>query len=237
MKLTLASIRKLFREDFSGEAPILIDRSNLHGAIRHWQAVVDGIEGCNRTKHPGDKDSRSRTLCRFTIPEPESDRSHWRSEEFRLQYDEEWHLTLHSYCGHVGTSQVKTTVSDVDEIKQFVRHVHQRYARQKASAQKREKVRQFKSKAILAQIRKIAKEEGFDFAATQDTVKVKLFVKLASHEMIEMHVPFKQFEKVMPRLKTTIQDLRQLYSEGLRFKMQPVSRLPWDLEWVDHESL
>ena len=55
--------------------------------------------------------------------------------------------------------------------------------------------------------------------------------------MIEIHIPFKQFEKVLPKLRATVQNLRELYSEGLRFKMLPIGRLPWELSWVRHRTL
>ncbi|OYP36832.1 hypothetical protein [Rhodopirellula sp. MGV] len=235
MKLLSASIRKLFREDFSGEAPILVDRSKLHQEAKRWQELIAKIDGCKLTKHPGDRDTRSHTLCRFGIPEPDSDATYYRNDELRLEYDDERRLTLKSY--DYPNPPHTAVVSDLDEIKTFVRHVLERYAKKAAAAKKREKVRLFKSKAIIAQVRKLAKEEQFDFATTNDTVKLKLYVKLAPHEMIEIHVPFKQFEKVLPKLRSTILNLRELYSEGLRFKMQPTTRFPWNLSWVEHHTL
>ena len=197
--------------------------------------MVQQIDGVHVTRHPGDRDSRSRTLCRFTIPEPDSGGHYWRSDELRLEYDDDCRLTIHSY--RFRESNQSAFVSDVDEIKTFVRHVLQRYARRQAGARKREKVREFKSKAIIAQVKKLAKQEQFDFATTNDTVKLKLFVKLSKRELIEISVPFNQFEKVLPKLRATIQSLRELYAEGLRFKIQPIGRLPWDVTWIDHKSL
>lgn len=235
MKLPRPTIRKLFREDFSAKSPIIIDRANLLRESKHWQSLLGQIEGVNVTRHPGDKDSRSKTLCRFTIPEPHTDGQYWRSDELRLEYDEESRLTIHSYRRR--ESNQSAIVSDIDEIKTFVRNVLERYARRHAGAKKREKVRDFKSKAIIAQVKKLAKEEQFDFATTGDTVKLRLFVKLSRQDLMEISVPFKQFEKMLPKLRVTIQSLRDLYAEGLRFKIMPVGRLPWNIEWIKHETL
>ncbi|WP_182867572.1 hypothetical protein [Stieleria mannarensis] len=235
MKLPPPSIRKLFREDFSGQSPIVVDRAKLLQESKHWQTLVGQIDGVHVTQHPGDKDSRSRTLCRFTIPEPNMAGQYWRSDELRLEYDSESRLTIHSY--RFRESQHSAPVSDIDEIKTFVRHVLERYARREAGAKKREKVREFKSKAIIAQVKKLAKEEKFDFATSGDTVKLKLFVKLSKQDLMEISVPFKQFEKMLPKLRVTIQSLRELYAEGLRFKIMPVGRLPWDVTWIEHETL
>ncbi|MCA9140524.1 MAG: hypothetical protein KDB00_27320 [Planctomycetales bacterium] len=235
MKLPLPSIRKLFREDFSGESPVVIDRARLPKESKHWRGLIEQIDGVHVTQHPGDKDSRSRTLCRFTIPEPNTGGQYWRSDELRLEYDSESRLTLHSYRAR--ESELSAVVSNVDEIKMFVRHVLAHYARRQAGAKKREKVRDFKSKAIIAQVKKLAKEERFDFAASGDTVKLRLYVKLSNYDLMEISVPFKQFEKMLPKLRATIQSLRELYAEGLRFKIMPIGRLPWDMEWIKHESL
>jgi hypothetical protein len=235
LKLPSPSIRKLFREDFLGESPILVDRRNLAGETKRWQALLTQIEGVQLTRHPGDKDSRSTTICRFTIPEPNSGGHYWRSDELRLEFDADSRLTLHTYRRRERSHSA--VVSDLDEVKTFVRHVLERYARRRAGEKKREKVREFKSKAIVAQVKKLAKEEQFDFATTHDTVKLRLFVKLSPQDLIEISVPFKQFEKVLPKLRETIQSLRALYREGLRFKIMPVGRLPWKTEWIKHETL
>ena len=212
-----------------------MDRANLLGESQRWRKLVEQIEGVHVTRHPGDKDSRSKTICRFTIPEPNTAGQYWRSDELRLEYDEESRLTIHSYRRR--ESNHSAIVSDIDELKTFVRLVLERYARREAGAKKREKVRDFKSKAIIAQVKKLAKQEKFDFATTNDTVKLRLFVKLSKQDLIEISVPFKQFEKVLPKLRATIQSLRELYAEGLRFKIMPVGHLPWDTEWIKHETL
>jgi hypothetical protein len=235
LKLPQPSIRKLFREDFAGRQPIQVDRAKLPDESKHWESLLRQIEGVHVTRHPGDKDSRSRTLCRFTIPDEQSDGDYWRSDELRLEYDDEGRLTIQSYQRRSRCHAA--LVSDVDEIRTFVRHVRQRYNRRHAAAKKREKVRQFKSKAIIAQVKKLAKDESFDFATIQDSVKIRLFVKLSPRDMVEISVPFKQFEKVLPKLRATIESLRELYKEGLRFKVSPVGHLPWNAQWVEHRSL
>lgn len=235
LKLPRPSIRKLFREDFSGKSPITIDRAHLQRESKRWRGLVEQIDGVHVTQHPGDKDSRSRTLCRFTIPEPNTAGQYWRSDELRLEYDDQSRLTIHSYRAR--ESEQSAVVSDLDEIKLFVRHVLGQYARRQAGAKKREKVRDFKSKAIVAQVKKLAKEQQFDFATSGDTVKLRLYVKLSKNDLMEISVPFKQFEKMLPKLRATIQSLRELYAEGLRFKIMPVGRLPWNLEWIKHETL
>lgn len=231
LKLPPQSVRKLFREDFSGRSPLTVDRNDWSGESKRWSTRLRKIDGVHVTHHPGDKDSRSRTLCRFTIPDPESDGQYWRSDELRLSIDDDGRLIIESYrsreCLHAAL------VSDVDEIKTFVRHVLARYARRHAASKRREKVRAFKTRAILAQVKKLAQKHQFAFASSGDSVKVRLYVKLSDRDLIEIAVPFKQFEKVLPKIGTTVQSLRELHAEGLRLRMMPIGKLPWNVQWTD----
>ncbi|MEO1525073.1 MAG: hypothetical protein AAFX06_06535 [Planctomycetota bacterium] len=235
MKLPAPSVAKLFREDFPGESPIVIDRAKVPQEAKEWQKRLGAIEGVQVSQHPGDRDSRSRTLCRFTIPDPQNDVHYWRSDELRLEFDDEARLVLQTYKQR--NPEHSGLVSSLDELKSFVRHVRERYAKRHANAKKREKVREFKSQAIIAQVKKLAREEQFDFATKTDTQKLKLFVKLSKHHLIEIDVPFTRFEKALPKLRDTIQSLRELYAEGLRFKIAPIGHLPWDTQWIEHGSL
>ncbi|TWT48111.1 hypothetical protein Pla22_51120 [Rubripirellula amarantea] len=234
MKLPTPSIRKLFREHFPGERPLKIPMTNLSATARTWQEKVIALEGTLLSNHPGDRDSRSRTLCRFTIPDPHTASLYLRRDELRLEYNNDHELIVKA---HANTkSQIVASVSDLSEIEGFVRSVLAQYARRHALAKKREKVRGFKSKAIVAQVKALAKEEQFDFATESDTQKLKLFVKLSESHLIEIHVPFSQFEKNLPRLRATISSMRELYSNGLRFKVASIKTFPWKLEWTKHHA-
>mgnify|MGYP001818767927 FL=1 len=188
LKLPRPSVRKLFREDFCGQCPIFVDRANLSEESRRWRKQIETIEGTHVTRHPGDKDSRSKTLCRFTIPNPAEERFYWRSDELRLEFDEQSRLRISRYDNR--DVDLTALVSDLDEIKRFVRHVRERYARRHANAKKRDRVRQFKSNAIIAQVKKLAKEEQFDFATSADTFKWRLYIRVSKSVLMECVVPF-----------------------------------------------
>jgi hypothetical protein len=113
-----------------------------------------------------------------------------------------------------------------------------RLERQQVLASKRHKVRELKSQAIIAQVKKLAKEEQFDFYAESDTQKLKLYVKLSAHECMELQIPFSKFQEALPHPHTTILGLRELYAGGIKFKLQALSsyRLH-DRKWITPESL
>ncbi|KAA5545359.1 hypothetical protein FYK55_06820 [Roseiconus nitratireducens] len=230
MKLPSQSIRKLFRENFSGRAPIPVDRADRLALSRKWREQIEDIDGVRVTHHPGDRDSRSRTLCRFTIPEPGADQAYLRRDELRLEFDDQARLVLNSYrqrqCEHTAL------VSSVEEIRDLVRDVLQIYAHRRAGERKHQRVRQLQSNAILAKVRQLALEDEFDFATVTDDATLRLFVQVTPEDALEIGIPMQQFDRLLPRLREAIAALRGLYDEGFRFKVVKVERVPADADWV-----
>jgi hypothetical protein len=93
-----------------------------------------------------------------------------------------------------------------------------------------------KIQAILAQVRKIAKEDKFDFATEVDTIKLKLIIRLSDNDYFAILIPFNQFKEVLPKLRTAIQALRETYNTGVRFKTH-LKRGYRRSDWIRHEDL
>lgn len=238
MKLPYQSIRKLIRDCFPAQSPIKIDLRRRGDEVKRWRENLEKINGVRVTNHPADNDSRSNTLCRFTIPDPHQDEHYWRSDELRLEYDEELILNI-TAAAHWGKQALSSPVSSVDEIEGLVRQTLDRYARRHAGENKREKVRRFKTNAILARVDQIAATEKFDYTTVLDDKKFKLYVRLSKRDLIEIQIPFDRFEKVLPELKNTISMMRALCDQGVKLKTGTERLLPWRAEWVrhsDHES-
>ena len=132
----------------------------------------------------------------------------------------------------------QVVVSDIHEIVQFITHIKQRMARRQAQKAKRNKIRDLKAQAIIAQVKQLAKEDQFDFMTATDSQKLKLYVKLSDRDAIEIHIPFSKFQQILPQLRTTIASLRELHASGLRFKITSgnIGRY-WRPEWISHQSL
>jgi predicted transcriptional regulator len=113
----------------------------------------------------------------------------------------------------------------------------QRVDRQKAQAAKRQKQKDLKVQAILAQVRKIAKEDQFDFATEVDSVKLKLIIRLSDKDdYFAILIPFNQFKEVLPKLRTAIQALRETYNSGVRFTTH-LKRGYRRSNWTRHQDL
>jgi len=187
------------------------------------------------TSHPGDRDRRSRTICRFMIPNPADDTYYFRSHELRLETNDDRQLVLRSFS--YGSNGLSALVSDCSEIENLVAAVSKRYLKRDAVEKKRAMVRQFKAKAIVSQIKKLAKEEQFDFATQSDAKKLTLFVRLSKPRLMEIDIPFNQFEETLPKLKTIIATMREFDEQGLRIRFGSDRRLRWQTEWTEHKDL
>ena len=232
MGLQSRTIQKLLREDFPGNQPLVIDpaaRQQVGAEIASRLARFDGVDAKDNGHVP--EDQKHRHVGSFSVIEPEPHYYYGRST-FRLRLDDANRLTIQgSYHGDAAL------VSDLDEIVQFVRHCKERLARHQALSAKRGKVRELIAHAILAQVKKLAKEERFDFMSESDVQKLRLYVKLSDQHAIELTIPFRDFKQVLPQLRSAIRALRRLYQSGIRFHVVGRRALPWRKTWIKYASL
>jgi hypothetical protein len=233
MGLQRRTIQKLLREDFPGTKPLVVDpvdREKLGAEITSRLERFDGVD----TKDYGfvPKEQKPRFVGSFSVIDSEPHYYYGARDSFHLLLDDANRLTIKAT--RFGDSAL---VSDLDEIVQFVRHCKQRLERKRALQAKRGKVRQLLAQAILAQVRKLAREERFDFMSESDAQKLKLYVRLSDEHAIELHIPFRDFKQILPQLRSAIVALRQLYQNGLRFHVVSRRALPWRETWVTYQSL
>ncbi|ETX07372.1 hypothetical protein [Candidatus Entotheonella palauensis] len=233
MALDIRSINKLMKEGFDEASPMHVDpaeRESLGEKITQQLTRIEGVD--TKAYHYMSEAEKSRLVCTFSIADPDSRYFYMSRNNFRLVLDESNVLTLKTE--RHGSQAI---VSDIDEIPPFVMQIKQRLARRQAQRVKREKIRDLKAQAIIAQVKQLAKTEQFDFMTQTDSQKLKLFVKLSDRDSIEIHIPFNQFQTSLPQLRTTITSLRELHASGLRFKITSGQGRLWRAAWVSHQSL
>ena len=224
MSLSYATIRKLFRENFSAGPPLQLDREQGQELYQRLQEQLRGQElVCVEPGRAADKN-----CAVLQIRDGRSQYEHWRHTWFRLWLDEENRLIL-------GDHEAKVTVSDEQDIVKFAVVCQERMLRQKAQHSKREKVNKLKNQAVVARVKQLAKEESFDFYTEIGHRALKLCLKLSSRECLEVQVPYKDFEGVIHHLRGAIQSLRALHAQGLRFGIRQIHVSPE--HWVRHETL
>jgi hypothetical protein len=233
MSLPSQSIQKLMRESFSESHPLVLDPSERNKVAARVLEMVGRIEGVD-TKDKGylREDEKSRFVCEFSLIDPDAYYYYGTRQYFRLLLDGEGRLTFRDSHG-----DRSAMVSDLDEVVSFVRQCKQRIDRRKALKAKRGKVRELQSQAIIAQVRKLAKEGRFDFAFEPDAQKLNLYVKLSEQNALELHIPFKEFKECLPRLGPAIASLRELYQSGIRFQIRGRRILRRGQSWITHHAI
>ncbi len=231
MALDYRTIKKFFKEHFKGKNPIKVTSSKRKELAETIKQRLVGLHNVSTEKHRRyymSKDRVNSLIYTFFINDPTSD-GYYSSNDFNFYVGEQMELTIEG-------SYSSAVVSDIDEVLAFISACQERLDRKNAQKRKREKVRDFKAQAIIAQVKKLAKEEKFDFYTQTDTVKLKLYVKLSDKVSIELHIPFKRFQEVLPNLQKAILALKELSASGIKFKVRSPSSYGWH-SWITHESL
>ncbi len=171
MSLTLPTVNKFFKENFKGEKPIRGTAEELKEFGKIVQQRIKGLQNIRIKKdHFLSEEKKKRLVCEFSVNDPpDTDRYYFRgSNDFSLLVNEKGELTI----DHWGANAV---ISDIEELMSFISTCQERIERQQAQRSKRKKLREFKAQAIIAQVKKMAKEEKFDFYTATDTVKLMCF--------------------------------------------------------------
>lgn len=219
MSLSIAFIEKTMRENFTGSTPWRIapdERESAKQQIKERLSRLNNIKVDQKPhyNHGYDKPKRD-VLCSFLIDN--SSGYDWRSDyNFGLLLNYRQELILcYSYAKDA-------VVSSIAELEAFIAACQAQLDRQAALANKRQKVREFKAQAIIAQVKQIATEDQFEFFTENDRVKLKLSVLLDKNKIIEINIPFSRFQEVLPRLRSIIASLREVYQQGVQFKMKQI---------------
>ncbi|MGK7925869.1 MAG: hypothetical protein AB4290_11585 [Spirulina sp.] len=232
-------MQKLLRENISGENPLSVDSEQARELAEDLLARVEPLPGVKRNDNcyrrfqgrSNADQSPTHDFCCCILLEESSDRWYRNETHLHLLGSPEQQLWV-----ELGYERSPAPVSDIGEVVALIQAFLQRVDRQKAQAAKRKKQKDLKVQAILAQVRKIAKEDRFDFATEVDSVKLKLIIRLSDQDDFAILIPFSQFKEVLPKLRTAIRALRETYNTGVRFKTN-LKRGYRRSNWIRHEDL
>ena len=233
MQIHSSTLRKLFREHFAAAQPWLVadlDREALVTTITERVGGLPGVRVSRHNYYASEKD-KALFVCSIELQRP-GERSHFDRTPFQLLLNEQGALTLQ----HVGYHRINEAVlvAGLEHLEAFLMACLEALERQAGLASKRQKVRDLKAQAIIAQVRRLAREEQFDFYTTTDVLKLTLYVKITDEASLELQIAFKDFDKALPNLRSTIVALRALHQQGIQFKL---SRSPYHKHrWISHTS-
>lgn len=231
MTLTRPSIEKIFTEYFPEDVGIHV----AYGARKEFlvevqEAFVSDVWE-DTTKYAWmSKNDVQNHMCTYTLKDASSGYRH-SGEAFHLMLDDDRRLYIR-YRG-----DLRAQVSRVQELASFAQECQRRYERQLALRQRREKVRGFKQAAMLAQLKKLASEEEFDFRVDFTVARVKLWIRSTDESnVIHIHFAPKRFQEILPQLPGMIRVLRETYAAGVSYKVMSRQGMPWGAKWIHHRG-
>lgn len=233
MSLAHASIRKIMMASFKQKTPIKVELSDRQTLGEQINDRLAGLTYVSIEKQPYyiRTEEKERFVTSFAIEEPPNRYySSWNNTRFRLLVNEQGQLVIRDYYN-------TRLVSSLDELVNFVINCQERVDRRVAQNNKRQKIREFKTQAIIAQVKKIAQEERLAYHTETDTVKLKLYVKMSDKKFAKLDIPFKSFQEILPHLRATIQGLMTMHAQGINVTIKSMNAFRWrPAQWVEPES-
>ncbi|OAD23735.1 hypothetical protein THIOM_000423 [Candidatus Thiomargarita nelsonii] len=190
------------------------EKKALLSEIKQKLSTIEGFKLPNRDDVP-DERYCFRTMSPFY-------------KHFCLIFNEQNELFIET-DNHLSTpvyhlEQIYTLVDKMNsESKRLEANYLKRKQKRETEKLKKQKIKALKHKAIIAKINEIAKEEKFEFYIMEYATKVKLVVRLAESEKMEIDIPYAQFQETLKNLRVAIQTLKDLRHSGITFKIRNLS--------------
>jgi len=223
MSLNSRTVAKILREHFTGETPIIKNASEHQTFISSLQTKIEKIKGIEK---PFFYHSSNEPNCHFSIKD---ESSFYDNNDFTIKFNQNNELFITHNRNSANIYQLEQIYSFIDKIKL-------EYDNKQARQLKKEKINKLKQLAIIGNIKKIAKEDKFDFYTLEYATKLKLIVHIGSGKIIEIDIPYGKFQDSLKDLRSLIQTIRELQKSGLTFRFKSNSRYQHD-SWITHESL
>lgn len=225
---------QLTRTYFAGKSPIQVARDERAALAQRLGEQLAPLNHIKLETHPyhRSEEERNRYLGAFRLDLPNGRPWSLANLRFTLKLDAQGRLLITD-------DKKEALVSSLDEVVAFARRYQELAEQHHAQASQQQKVRDLKTKAILAQVKKLAKEERFAFYAVPQTRKLDLHIKLAGKKYLTLTIPFAQFQEVVPLIRNAITTLRELSEHQIRFVVSEGSPFynSYRGAWTTPESL
>lgn len=226
------SISKLLKTNFRTKTPWRVEPDNqqevldqVQNHIQEWKRLHNNTNK-NNDYHLQQRGKSLHVSINFNIGQSYS----WHSNlNLIISFNTEHNLIIEYYND-------TALLSNLDQLSSFLRNYKLALQQQQAQAVKLQKLRDLKIKAVVARVRQIAKEDGFDYAIDTSPLRIILYVRLDEKKCIKISIPFTQFQDIIPNLRTNIHLMRELNASGINFQTTQ-SHYAMRQQWVDHRTI
>jgi len=245
-KLQKSTFKKIFREHFQGEVPIVkygSEQKMLISEIKQKLTTMNSYALLD-SYYPRYIKKESDELCSFEV---QSRSTHYDSPEFTVKFNDQNELIIEQRYGLSSPvyrlEQIYTLFDKLtSEFKRLDANSSKRQSKSQSKSQskrqsdqiKKKKIKELKHNAIIAKIHQIAKEEQLEFYLIEYVTKVKLAIRLAESEMVEIDIPYSKFQQILTNLPAMIQAIKEFHELGITFKMRRTGyRHP---KWISYQD-
>jgi hypothetical protein len=225
------TLKKIFREHFKGETPIVkygSEQKVLISEIKQKLRTMKGYTLSNNNSYPRYTKTELEEICLFEILPPSED---YRNQEFTLQFNEQNQLYIEQWY------RLDSLVYDLEQIYTLFDRMKLEYERLGAVQIKTQKIKGLKHTAIIAKINQIAIEDKFEFRLEKHfATKIKLIVRITDLEKMEIDIPYSKFQETLQNLRFTIQTIRELRKSDITFKIRKMSRSESEYGWSSYDN-
>ncbi|MEM7536067.1 MAG: hypothetical protein AAF639_28050 [Chloroflexota bacterium] len=137
----------------------------------------------------------------------------------------------------------RCSIADLDELTSFIVVCQNRFERRQTQKIKLEKLHALAIQNTTAQLRQMAKEEKFNFLIESDSAKIKVFIYVSEKHALQLHIPYKNHQEFVPKIRESVKAVRLLNNQGIKFRVDEVKywsdgdKIRRGREWIQHETL
>ena len=111
-------------------------------------------------------------------------------------------------------------VTSLEQVCQTIESVAKKLQARGARRKKHEKIRDLKARSVEAQVDEIAQRLQFEYQVMRKHTKLVLAIALDEDRCLFVDIPLGKIQETIERLEVLIQQIKALYGEGLRFKIE-----------------
>ena len=228
-----STIKKLFREQFQGEMPLIKFGAEKKVLISNINKEFSAKAGFTLLKTSSYRNYRkNEAVCCFQI---RSSSKYYRDQEFCLKFNEQNELIIEEgYWRNSPVYHLDQIYTLGEKMELEYKRVEANYLKRENNKLKKQKIKGLKHKAIIAKINEFAKEDKFEFSVEEYATKVKLLVRIAKSEIMAIDIPYNEFQDSLKKLQVTIKTVRELRDSGITFKIFSYPKGYWEPEWISY---
>lgn len=207
-------VENLLQKCFSGESPLEVDNTQvepLGQQIRQsWDHINDEYVKIDPHRFRRTKDEIFHEVTAFRILAPVGMSFSHEESDLVVVFDNDQLKIVYD-------NRFMAVVSSLDEIVALVEECQGYSERQHGEMVRQEKIRELKTQATLAYVKKLAEDEIFTFSVISEFYNIDLYVKFGFGKTLKLELPYDKYPDTLELIGPSIRTFYQLYEMEIDF--------------------